>query len=285
MQTPPAPNARAGLPPTEYRATVRGAPAFATLEVVLDAGQEICSNAGTLAYMREGVERGKLQASGARSFIGRFLGGQSPFLVKYKGLPGKGDRLVAFTAPLPGDMLRLDLKKGARVVVSRESYVAGSPSVKVTGKLNWRGFLELGQGEGGVLPELICEGDGGGVAWLGAYGAFQKHDLAAGQSLLVDNGLFLACMRASGQQAVGTEMYEIVKLGKTFVSSLFGGEGLGMKFTGPATVYTQSHNLNELTARIASRLPTSDGIGGGKRGGAAAREGVAFTLDIDDEEV
>ena len=39
------------------------------------------------------------------------------------------------------------------------------------------------------------------------------------------------------------------------MSSLLGGEGLGMRFDGPATVYTQSHNLNDLAAMIAARLP------------------------------
>lgn len=228
------------------------------------------SNGGSLAYMREGVERGKLEGHGIFGMVKRALGGQSFFLVSYKGLdtPTAASRRVTFSSPVPGDILRLDMTPGARVVVSRESYMAGSPSVNVSGKLNWRGMFEIGQDEGLVLPELKCDGVPGS-AWLGAYGAFQRHDLQAGNTLLVDNGLFLACVRPAGSTG---KLYSVVKLGKSFISSLLGGEGLGMKFEGPAIVYTQSHNLNDLAGMIAARLPSSDNspgikidFGGGKK--------------------
>ena len=214
------------------------------------------SNGGSLAYMREGVERGKLESNGIFGMVKRALGGQSFFLVSYKGLdlPTAASRRVTFSSPVPGDILRLDMGVGARVIVSRESYMAGSPSINVSGKLNWRGMFELGQDEGLVLPELKCDGTPG-TAWLGAYGSFQRHDLKAGNTLLVDNGLFLACVRPTGSSG---KLYTVVKLGKSFISSLLGGEGLGMKFEGPATIYTQSHNLNDLAGMIAARLPSSD---------------------------
>ena len=269
---------------SEYDATVRGAPAFAQLDVLLRPGQTIVSNGGSLAYMREGVQRGKLEtAGGIFGMFKRALGGQSIFLVGYKGMPDHPDphsRRITFTAPVPGDVLRLDMTPGDRAIVSRESYMAGSPSVKVSGKLNWRGIFEVGQDEGIVLPELRCEGSAG-TAWLGAYGAFQRHDLKAGQSLLVDNGLFLACTgRGEGK------LYSVVRLGKTLISSFLGGEGLGMKFVGPSTVYTQSHSLNDLAGMIAARLPAGGGggdskptfgfsLGGGKPKGGARTTAAA----------
>ena len=67
-----------------------------------------------------------------------------------------------------------------------------------------------------------------------------------------NNGLFLAASKKYDR---------ITTLGKSAISSLF-GEGLGMQFDGPCTVYTQSKNMNELVTFIAERLPpaqTTDG--------------------------
>jgi uncharacterized protein (TIGR00266 family) len=244
-----------------YKATVHGSPAFAHLEVELEPGQRILSNGGSLAYMREGVGRGTLTLGGGLfTPLKRAAAGQSLLQVAYEGLPeGQGRRLVTFASQVPGDVLQLDLTPGQKAVVSRESYMAGAPSVSVGGKFNWRGVVSFGQDEGLVLPELKCEG-AAGTAWLGAYGAFQRHDLEAGESLLVDNGLFLACV-ADGPQA-SQPLYTVVRLGQTLASSLLGGEGLGMKFAGPATVYTQSHNIHDLASVIAKRLPTNDKKGG-----------------------
>ena len=44
--------------------------------------------------------------------------------------------------------------------------------------------------------------------------------------------------------------YELERLGKSLWSSLAGGEGIGMKFTGPGVVYTQSKNFNDFIVQI-----------------------------------
>lgn len=247
-----------GVGGEDYDASVSGAPSFSELEVNLRIGQTILSNAGALAYMREGVERGSLKVGGIKGFFGRALAGQSAFQVSYKGLDNKGDRRITFSSSVPGDMLRIELQPGESAVVSRESYVAGSPSITVTGKLNWRGAFSVGQDEGLVLPELVCK-ETAGSAWLGAFGSFRRHELLANQTLTVDNGLFLAAINKPS----GGELYTVVKLGKTLVSSFLGGEGLGMRFRGPCTVYTQSHNLNEFAGQVIARMPSSGG--GSKR--------------------
>ena len=271
----------------EYQAAVLGSPAFAHLEVELRPGQTIVSNGGALAYMREGVRRGELKlGGGALDFLKRAVAGQSMLQTTYTGL-ASGRRLVTFASPVPGDILRLELAPGQSAVVSRESYLAGSPTVAVGGKLNWRGVFGVGQDEGIVLPKLTCtpiEKRGGdpapavGTAWLGSYGAFQRHELQPGESLLVDNGLFLACVRPAGDTG-DRPLYTVVKLGQSIMSSLLGGEGLGMRFDGPATVYTQSHNLNDLAAMVAARLPDEKRgggpafeVGGGARRAAAAKK-------------
>lgn len=239
----------------EYEYTIRGQPAFAELDLMLKPGQKVYTDGGSLSYMREGVERGKLKFGGLGSIFGRTLGGQSVLQVSYTGLPTGVPRLT-LASPYPGDILHLRMQPGTRTIISRGSFVAGSPNVQVNGRLNWRGAFMVGQEEGLVLPELQCAGDEGeGSAWLGAYGGFMRHVLEPGQIMLVDNGLFLACARPDASKAP----YKVVRLGSSLTSSFFGGEGLGMEFSGPCILYTQSHNFNDLVFRVAERLPNQNG--------------------------
>lgn len=91
-----------------YEFEVRGSPAFSELEVTLGVNQAILADAGALAYMREGVERGTLQLGNIGSVIGRFLGGESLLLNKYVGKAegSKASRRVTFACGLPGGLVR-----------------------------------------------------------------------------------------------------------------------------------------------------------------------------------
>lgn len=44
--------------------------------------------------------------------------------------------------------------------------------------------------------------------------------------------------------------YTLNQIGNGVISSIFGGEGLGMKFTGPGYIYIQSKNINDLCSLI-----------------------------------
>ena len=66
---------------------------------------------------------------------------------------------------------------------------------------------------GTFIPTVSTTDDNKGYLWIGSYGAFEKHNVPAGESITVNNGLFLAA----------TKKYDtIVKLGKSLVSSFFG---------------------------------------------------------------
>jgi uncharacterized protein (AIM24 family) len=240
---PPRTKSSSSSSSSSYAATISGGQ-FAQLRVVLRAGQVVTCDGGALAHMREGVDRGKIGAKGGvSSFLGRIFADQSPLTVSYTGLsekdyPDKQARTVVFAPSMPGEIMEFKLAKGEKMAVTRGGYLASSPNVIVTGKFNWRGIFAS---EGAVLPTVQSR-DGEGVVWLWAYGSIERHDLKQGQSLLVDNGLFFAC-------TAGTR-FEIAKLGKNWTSTVLGGEGIGMRFKGPGTVYTQSHNFNDLVDKI-----------------------------------
>jgi uncharacterized protein (AIM24 family) len=237
---------------SNYQSSITGN-SFAQLSVTLRQGQMVIGDGGSLAYVREGVKLGKLSAnSGVKGAVGRLLAGQALLFNKYEGLSetmhDAAARTITFASSLPGEIIEISLSPGEEYTISRGGYLASSPNVKVTGTLNLRGILEIGQEEGFILPKIKCDSnsDGKGTLWIAGYGSIRRHDLTSGQKLLVDNGLFFAC-NASTQ-------YELTKLGKSWTSTILGGEGIGMKFVGPCTVYTQSHNLNDLAAKIESLI-------------------------------
>ena len=88
---------------------------------------------------------------------------------------------------------------------------------------------------------------------MAAYGSFKKIVLGQGEEIIIDNGYFLAAEK--------NFEYDVVKLGKTLTSSFFGGEGFGMKFVGPGTVYMQSKNLTNFALTLSSYMPSKGGSG------------------------
>lgn len=237
----------------DYEFTIPENTSFGELNFQLKPNQSIISDGGSMSYMREGVERGKLSDSGNGglfSGIGRLFSGQSTFMVSYTGLE-QGDSNIVFASTYPGDILHLTLKPEEELIISRGSFLACSPNMEVSGKMNWRGLIDFGQEEGGVLPKITNKSSKPGHVWLGTYGRYKKHEIQEGESLLVDNGLFLSSLTSANNN---DPIYTLVNLGRTITSTIFGKEGMGMKFSGPRTVYTQSHNFNSLVAEIARVL-------------------------------
>jgi len=226
---------------------ITGGPAFAEIVVTLRHGESITSDGGALQYMKGAVKHKKLVTSG---FLGKLLSAESAFGNKYENDgPDRGIGTIAFASSYPGDAFAINMKPGDTWKLSRGAYVASSSSIKVSGKLNWRGAFVFGQEEGIVLPLISCVGSPG-VVFVSAYGGYAKHVIPRYDRLLVNNGLFLACE--------GSVKYTVTKLGSSVINSILGGEGLGMEFQGPCTVYTQSRNFNNLVSHIANRLPDRD---------------------------
>ena len=241
-----------GAGASEYDFDIAGGPgsAFTELVVRLAAGQAILAEAGALQRMREGVERGRAKLGGVIAAVARAAADESAFLVEYRAgedrAASAAARTVVFASALPGGVQALKLRPGESYKLARGAFLAASPGVVVSGTLNWKGLLPFGNDTGFVLPEAKHKGQGEATLFVSSFGAPAKHELGPGESLLVDNGLFLACPSDVG--------YEVVKLGRTLVSSILGGEGLGMKFAGPCVVYTQSRNMDQFVAQIAARL-------------------------------
>lgn len=243
------------LPKTaELKVHVVGAPGSNYLEVDLPPGFAIKSSPGSLVYLRGDVEKGTVELGGVGKALARALGGEDVFITAYRGGAAGGGK-AAFGSPLPGDIIRIDLSPRETIIISRGSFLCCTADLEVTATTRLKGIVGVGQEEGFVLP-VVQAGDVGGAVWLCAYGTFKRIDLAADEKIVLDNGTFLACPVAL--------QYKIVRLGKTLFSSLAGGEGFGMEFTGPAALYMQSKNVNEFMGYIGAH---SQSVSGGVKAG------------------
>lgn len=249
------------------RFEVSGPQGDRTLTVKLAKGESVLADGGTLAYC-DGEVAVTTAAGSLKRLFGRALAGESAFQNTYTGTSDMGDQAVTFAAVVPGDIVELRLAPGEALKLTRGAFLAGTPNVEVTGTLNMRGLLGVGQQEGVVISLVKAPADRGAVVLATGFGSVTRHEVAAGRSLVVNNERFFACdSRVS---------YTISKMGNV-KSFLFGGEGFVMRFTGPCVVWTQSHGVAQFATALAEYMPSKDDGGlrislfGGK---ATAKKGT-----------
>ncbi len=228
------------------------------VEVILDPGETVVSEAGSMMYMRQGIEMETKMSGGDEGFMGKLLGagkrmltGESLFLTYYTH-KGSGDKsTVAFAAPYPGKIIPLDLSQYGTMLCQKDSYLCSALGVDVSVAFTKRFGAGLFGGEGFILQKL--EGDG--LAFVHAGGTVHYFDLGPNEQMRVDTGCIVAF-----QQNVG---YDIQYVGG-LKSALFGGEGLFFAvLKGPGRVFLQSLPFSRLAGRIYKAAPQ----GGGKRQG------------------
>ena len=82
----------------------------------------------------------------------------------------------------------------------------------------------------------MLKATGNGTLFINTFGAIDKHTIAAGQTLTVDNFHLVGFSE--------TCKYKVTKFGG-LKETLLGGEGLVTQITGPGDVYIQTKNLRE----------------------------------------
>jgi uncharacterized protein (TIGR00266 family) len=180
-----------------------------------------------------------------------FLGGESLFITTYTAPTGGG--WVDLANFLAGDTILLPVTTEAPVSVTKGSWLGSGAGVELDTK--WGGFKNLVGGEGGFLVHASGEGP----LLLACYGAIDRFELAAGESITVDTGHVVAFSPSTTSQ--------VRKVTGGVVQTLKSGEGLVFDFTGPGWVMTQSRNPSELEGWIRKLMPGQTGGASGVLGG------------------
>ncbi|MGQ9566205.1 MAG: TIGR00266 family protein [Candidatus Bathyarchaeales archaeon] len=205
-------------------------PSYSMLVVNLEQGEKIVAEAGAMTYMSPAIEvQTRKREQSILSSLGlSFLGRQSFWVNEYTASGGSGE--VAFVSAPVGDIETLQVKPDHGYVIQKAAYIASTENVDLD--MKWEGFTKGLFGQG--LFMLRVKGEG--TLFINTFGAIDKHTLAPGQTIIVDNFHLVAFS--------DTCSYKVTKFGG-LKETVLGGEGLVTQITGPGDIYIQTKNLRE----------------------------------------
>ena len=212
-------------------------PSYAVARVQLQKGEVIRGESGAMVSMDAAITI-QTQATGGlfKSLSRSILGGESFFQNTFTA---DADGEVLLAPKLPGDIMIMELT-GQDLIVQSGSYLASATNITVDSK--WGGSRTFFGGEG--LFMLRCSGSG--LLITSSFGAIHKVSLAAGRRYTIDTGHIVAFD--------AHVPYSVRKVG-SWKSTIFGGEGLVVDFTGPGDVYLQTRSPESFLGWLIPNLP------------------------------
>jgi len=228
----------------EYK--IKYEPSYAMLVVDLKQGESITGEAGAMTYMTPTIEVETRRRE--RSILGTIglsiLGRQSLFVNDFKAL--RGDGQIGFAAAPVGDIQTLKVEPGKGFIIQKAAYLASTNNIELD--IKWEGFTKGIFGQGLFMIKTFGEGD----LFINTFGAIDKHELAPGEELIVDNFHLVAFSDSCS--------YEVQQFGG-WKETILSGEGLITRIRGPGEVYIQTKNLREfvdwlwvlMSPRVSSR--------------------------------
>lgn len=217
-------------------AAIKGAPAFAYIQMDLAPGEAIVAESDAMASMDADVELvAKPNGGWLGAPIRRFLGGES-FFVSELSNPTRRTRRVTLVQKTPGDIRRVDLN-GNAICLQRGAFICCTSGVNIGVRYAGIGAFIAREG----LFKLIASGSGS--VWYGAYGGLVERRIDG--EYIVDSSHLVAWephMKLRIQMAGG------------LISSLTSGEGLVTRVEGSGTVVLQSRSMTGLVGWLNPKL-------------------------------
>lgn len=214
-------------------------PANSAARIKIAPSETMTAEAGAMVAMSSNITMSttthKKGKGGILKAAKRLLSGESFFLNHYEAHGQDGEVILATS--LPGDMMTYNLQ-GERLIVQAGSYVASEHSVNMD--MGWQGMKSLFSGESMFWLNM----SGHGQIVLSSFGCI--YPVPVQGETIVDTGHIVAFNE--------TLSFEITKAGKSWMSSILGGEGLVCKFKGTGTVWCQSHNATSFGRSIGPKL-------------------------------
>lgn len=218
---------------------------FPTLEVQLNKGESIYTQAGAMAWMSEGLSMSTSTRGGLMAGLGRALAGESLFMTTYSCDTASG--WVVFTPQAPGRIMEFTLGSGQSLICQKDTFLCAEQGVTI--EMHFRKRLGAGffGGEGFILQKI----SGPGSVFLEIPGEVHERTLASGEKILIDPG-HIAFFEP-------TVKYDI-NMVKGLKNVLFAGEGLFLAtLSGPGKIWLESMPLSNLAAKIAKSIPAKKG--------------------------
>ncbi|MGD1897158.1 MAG: TIGR00266 family protein [Phormidesmis sp.] len=215
---------------------IRYKPAFATIFLTLQPGEQIFAEAGAMASMSGKVAMDTGFFGGLiPGLLKAFLGGESLFLNEFTNKTQSPQEIV-LTQSSMGDIVQTQLNGGS-LCLQPGAYIAHTKGIKVD--LQWAGFASWFSGEGLFKLKL----SGNGMIFFGAYGGLSEKNVT--DSFVVDSGHLVA-------YEPGIKLN--VGLSGSMMGSLTSGEGFVNKLEGSGKIYLQSRSMGGLVKFLKPKL-------------------------------
>ncbi len=206
---------------------IEGNPDYGQLTVSLEPGDRFIAEAGSMAWMSDGMAvKARLLGGFLKAMLRKAFGGESLFVGEYEH-PAGGT--VTFSPAQPGMVLERTLT-GDSFILTAGSFMACTPGINL--KTQFGGFRALFSGEGAFF--IVCSGDG--TVFYNSFGAVMEKQIDG--SFTVDTGNVVAWEPSLS--------YSIRGMG-SLRSTLFSGEGLALNFSGTGKIYLQTRTMAGLS--------------------------------------
>ncbi|MGI4829405.1 MAG: TIGR00266 family protein [Janthinobacterium lividum] len=215
------------------------------LEVLLQPGESVISEAGELSWMTSSIQmQTHTQMAGGGGFLGaikRVAGGGTLFMTEYQSFGAPGE--IAFATKVPGHILPVEVGQGHEYLVHRHGFLCATSQVQLG-----VGFQQsLGAGIFGGDGFLLQKIGGYGTAWLELSGEVVMKELRPGETLRVHPGHV-------GAFTSGVN-FQIARI-PGIRNMLFGGDGIFLAaLTGPGRVWLQTLPISRLAHQILEYAP------------------------------
>ena len=207
------------------QADIKGNRAFSYLDVVLEPGEQlIASSRAIFAFDNDLIWQNCFKGGFWRAFLARCLSGEPLFVARIvNSMPQTGGLALAHT--VPGEIVCAHLHNHSLCLRS-DAFIAATPGIKIN--LEYAGFTSWFAKEG-LFRTCIS---GSGTLWFGAAGVLQESD--------IDRELVIANHRLVSYDASLRLKHQ---LQGSFLSRLFGGNGVVTRIQGAGKVVTQMQSV------------------------------------------
>lgn len=200
---------------------IEAQPSFSLLEVELDAGEQIVSEAGAMSWMTENIKTTTSTRGGVLAGLKRkLLTGESFFQNTYHAEGGPGQ--IGLAPGAMGDIVP-HVMQGGELFLEKNAYLASTPGVQCDSKF---------QGLKGLFSEglFVLRVTGTGLLFFNSYGDVEA--VQVNGSYVVDNGYAVAWEPSL--------QYQITRARK--IRSFLFSDQLLMRFSGQGRLWVQSRS-------------------------------------------
>lgn len=214
-------------------------PGATAAEITFRPGQKITAEGGAMIAMSTSLSMTtstqQKKSGGILKGLKRLISGENFFLNHYTA-GSEGGKLWLGTTHV-GDMDAIELN-GESFILQGGAFVACSEDISIDA--SWQGFKSI------VAKESVfwLKATGKGTLIFNSFGAIYTIDVDGEH--IVDTGHIVAFEE--------TLSFTLTKAGKSWASSILGGEGLVCKFKGKGRVWIQSHNSNAFGMSLSPKL-------------------------------